>query len=285
MNANDHTSYGEQVQRALDTLFKKAKSVDEFEYACTLLRIRGYEDVGWDPLVETSQLVNDLMGLIGGPLKDITRLRLALLAYCHVTEVDAIYGILENMLLTTEGERCSVWPFSSLYQGRKKNLFSKPNPPSAKRVITFLKEHAVRLGEKDLVEILDAMFDEDVRNSFFHSDYVIHKSEYRTREGRFTRSNVIKQSIELSDLSDLINRGLTFYQTFMDVYWRHIKSYEQPKLVEGRFVADGTTRVPIQLMATPEHGLHGFRTPPSEGSGARGGEIEDPRIENGLTKD
>lgn len=35
-------------------LFNQARSADEFEYVCALLRIRGMEDEGWDPLEETS---------------------------------------------------------------------------------------------------------------------------------------------------------------------------------------------------------------------------------------
>jgi len=80
----------------LDSLFTRARAKDEFEYVCALLRIRGLEDAGWDPLEETQSLYRDLVGLMDGPLRDDTRLRLGLLLYCHLIEVDAIYGILEN---------------------------------------------------------------------------------------------------------------------------------------------------------------------------------------------
>ena len=36
------------------------------------MRVRGMEDVGWDPFVETHQLVTDLMTLINAPLVGYT---------------------------------------------------------------------------------------------------------------------------------------------------------------------------------------------------------------------
>jgi hypothetical protein len=36
--------------RIFDDLFVRARQADEFEYACALLRVRGMEDFGWDPL-------------------------------------------------------------------------------------------------------------------------------------------------------------------------------------------------------------------------------------------
>jgi hypothetical protein len=53
----------EDVKSRLCMLFAVAKAKDEFEFACTLLRVRGMEDVGWDPFQETQQLVDDTMSL------------------------------------------------------------------------------------------------------------------------------------------------------------------------------------------------------------------------------
>jgi hypothetical protein len=48
-----------QLTEIIDGLFAQAKAADEFEYACALLRVRGVEDYGWDPLVGTKQLFNE----------------------------------------------------------------------------------------------------------------------------------------------------------------------------------------------------------------------------------
>ena len=50
--------------RDLDALFQRAKATDECEYICSLLRIRGEEAAGWDPLWESHAAIRDFVGLI-----------------------------------------------------------------------------------------------------------------------------------------------------------------------------------------------------------------------------
>ena len=54
MALDDFSFTPEEAHARLSILFEAAKSADEFEFGCTLLRVRGLEDVGWDPFVETS---------------------------------------------------------------------------------------------------------------------------------------------------------------------------------------------------------------------------------------
>jgi hypothetical protein len=100
---NEARSNPTRPEPVFEALFCKAKEKDEFEYACTLLRVRGLEDPGWQPLDETQALFDDLSALIAGPLRDDTRVRLALLLYCHLIEVDAIHEVLDNMVRVTGG--------------------------------------------------------------------------------------------------------------------------------------------------------------------------------------
>lgn len=248
---------------ALDSLFTKAKLEDEFEYVCALLRIRGMESPGWDPLRETNMLIEDMCGLIEAPLRDYTKIRLILLTYCHLVEVDAIYGILKNMLRVLEGQRCSVEPFWEQYRSKVKGTKSRLEgviPPSAKTVITNICEHAHKLGESNTANLLEQIFNDNVRNAFFHSDYTLHKDEFRSREASFRKNNVVSSSMKISDLVDLANKALAFYQAFMQCYQTHIKSYTEPKVVTGRILNDETVRAKITLLADPQRGIYGFES-------------------------
>jgi hypothetical protein len=130
------------VARIITELFATAKTVDEFEYACTLLRIPdGMEDAGWDPLFETRYLVRDVGSLLETPLNTYSQLRLVLL-YAHLTEFDAIYHMIENLLRVHRGERYTSDPFQDLYSRRRDEPRYAWRPPSAARVVTRLKEHA-----------------------------------------------------------------------------------------------------------------------------------------------
>ena len=249
-----------EIRRALNSLFNRARAADEFEYACTLLRVRGLEAPGWDRLEETQALTQDLLALLQAPLQPHTRVRLGLLLYCHLTEVDPIYIILDNMLRAIDGDRYSMDPFHALRRGSV--------PPSASRVVTALCAHARRSRRRKLAEILEWEFNDAVRNAFFHSDYILHDAEFRSTEGMFVQPDGTRSPVLTFDqLQDLINRGLLFYQVFMDVFVRHIFSYERDKPVEGRFAADGSA-VPITLRANPERGLYGFESTSQPGSGA-----------------
>jgi hypothetical protein len=242
----------------LEQTFLAAKQKDEFEYVCALLRIRGMEDAGWDRLEETATLVREMLSLAEAPLLVHTRARLGLLTYCHVVEADAIYEVLDNMLRTIEGERCSIDPFADLYRKKKPSKgrpFGVSIPPSAKEVIKSLCEHARRVGDDELAALIDGMFHDGVRNAFFHSDYILYKDEFRSREAALGTQG--RHSLTLQELGDIINRGLGFYEAFMQVWRDHKCSYKESKIVEGRFRADGGL-MPLRLLVHPTHGVYGF---------------------------
>lgn len=243
---------------SLEQLFRAAKQRDEFEYVCALLRIRGMEDAGWDRLEETSTLVREMLSLADAPLLPHTRARLGLLTYCHVVEADPIYEVIDNMLRTIEGLRCSVDPFHELYRRKKPSEarpFGQSIPPSAKHVVERLSEHARQAGQNRIAELLVWMFHNGVRNAFFHSDYILYKDEFRSREAAVGMQG--RHALTLEELGDIINRGLSFYGAFMQVWRDHKRSYKESTIVEGRFRADGGL-MPVKLLVHPTHGVYGF---------------------------
>jgi hypothetical protein len=244
--------------RIFNDLCGRAREIDEFEYACALLRVRGMEDFGWDPLEETAALFNDIGSLLEAPLTDYARVRLGLLLYSHLTEVDAIYQILGNMIEITAGERYVMDPFHDLYRPPDRPRYEQ-YPPSAKRVVERLKERATARGFDELVSLVDWFFNDAVRNAFFHSDYVLYRDEFRSREATFVGADGIRSpSMKIVEIVDLINRSMVFYQAFIDVYEKHRGSYREDKQVRGRIGADGSEQ-DVTLLASEERGLYGFR--------------------------
>src|SRR5881628_166660 len=86
------------LETVLRPLFEKAKSVDEFEFAWCLLRIRGIEAPGWNPWLESRTLIQQMAALLQAPIADDLHLRLLLFLYCHVTEMDDPYDFVFNLL-------------------------------------------------------------------------------------------------------------------------------------------------------------------------------------------
>lgn len=242
-----------------DQLFTKAREADEFEYVCALLRIRGVEDAGWDPLEETHRLYNDIGSLMEAPLNDYARIRLGLLLYSHLTEVDAVYIILANMVEITAGERCSMDPFHDLYRTRGSGPMADRIAPSARTVVNRLKARAAERGCDELPQLLDWFFNDAVRNAFFHSDYILHGDEFRSRGATFTdQNNVRTAALKLNVILDLINRSAVFFHDFMSTYDAHRLSYKDGKVVSGRIAPDGSYE-DVMLLVHPTGGVYGFR--------------------------
>ena len=83
-----------------------------FEFVCVLVRASGIEDAGWDAWYESQAILNDLQGLAKlelpsdkFPEANPTRLRLVLLSYCHVTEMNLPYSLLANLLRLRIGRK------------------------------------------------------------------------------------------------------------------------------------------------------------------------------------
>jgi hypothetical protein len=246
----------EAVRDRLRALFEAAKDVDEFEFGCTLLRVRGMEDAGWDPFVETAHLVEDLMGLSVGPLRVHARVRLGLLLYSHLTEVDAIYSMLANLTRVIGGERYVIDP---LREAAPKNRKGEPQFLSTPALVRALREMLDSAGHKSVSELIDWFFVPGLRNAFAHADYTLHENVFRSRSEYFEVGGILSPEVDLELVANIVNRALGFYGEFIEEYERQRRGYRSNKVVLGRFA--GEEPAPIELLADEKRGLYGFRSP------------------------
>lgn len=257
----------EQVNPAalIAELFRRAKEVDEFEYCSTLLRIRGMEDAGWDPMHESWELAQQLMALQNAPLEQGLKFRLALFLYCHLTEMSDIYSIPANMLHVLAGRRYSMSPFlHGLKQGER-----QPSSPSgkARRIKALSIEHDM----EDLGEVFETMLVKEVRNAFYHSDYILTNESLNIRHGEgVVIGNIRDNRVPYTWLLPRIQLGINTTLAVLNQTLDGIQSYTEDKVVQGRVAPEGGW-LPIQLTTHPEHGLVGFKSPPDqELAGAQG---------------
>ena len=197
----------DEVGARLRGLLQTAKAEDELEFACTLMRVRGMEDLGWDPFVETQQLVADLTNLIGQSLVPYTKVRLGLLLYSHLTEVGSMYEILANLTRVIARERYAIDPFFDHYPRNRKG---EPQFLSTPGKVRVLKEMLTAVGHPAVVEVLDWFFNASVRNAFAHADYTLHEGWFRARSER-SCSAASRARAPLAALADLLDRAMAFY--------------------------------------------------------------------------
>jgi hypothetical protein len=259
MALDDPTIDAEDVRARLHGLFDQAKETDEFEFGCTLLRVRGIEDAGWDPFVETAHIVEDLMGLSVGPLRVHAKARLGLLLYCHLTEVTAIYSVLGNLTRVVSGERYVLDPF---LRAAPKNRKGEPQFLSTPLMVRTLRSMLKETGHKAVADLFDWFFIPGLRNTFAHADYTLHEDKFRSRSEYFEVGGIRTPEIRLEMVADIVNRSLTFYGEFIEEFETQRSSYGSNKIVLGRFA--GPEPAPIELLADERRGLYGFREPRGE---------------------
>jgi hypothetical protein len=241
-------------EAALEPLFARAKSVDEFEFACALLRVRGLEDAGWDPLEESNRLTEDLAAVIQSPILPAFRSRLILFLYCHVTEMDDLYNIPANLLRVCAGERFVMHPFAGELSPDGKTA-DKPIS-KAKRV----RELAVAGGFDDITALYDYFLVNRVRNAFFHSTYTLVDDAFRITAGPgVTIDRVTSARVPYDWLLPRMETAINLSTYLVESLIRHRRSYTSNKVITGRLGPDGGV-IPVELVGGDE-GLVGFRTP------------------------
>jgi hypothetical protein len=252
----------DEVQPRLHDLFEAAKQADEFEFGCTLLRVRGMETAGWDPFVETSHLVEDLMALIGAPLVGHTKVRLGLLLYSHLTEAVTIYAVLGNLTRVVRGERYVMDPFLDAYPRNRKGEPQASTPV----IVRALREMLTETGHAPVSELFDWFFVSGLRNAFAHADYTLHGDKFRCRSESFEVGGILTPEISLDLIADILNRALGFYGAFMEEYEARRRGYRSNKIVLGRLAGDEP--IPVELVADETRGLYGFQSPPGDEHGS-----------------
>ena len=252
-------------QKLMDTyqcfvrVFDDAKSKDEFEYCCALLRIEGMEGPGWDLLQESHTLLKQVLSLADSPISTDFRTRLLLLAYCHAIEMDFTYNIIANMFKISQGETyCSNW-FDKQLQSNDKPLIY----PLEK--IQKIHQWAQSPDQKKIAETLKEMHLPDVRNAFDHSGYVIYENKFRIKGGILSKRGepTPPKQYRMEELIPHIELGINIALMLINLTFNCIQSYKENKKIRSRL----TENDPIfetELITEPGHGLIGFQSIPKQ---------------------
>ena len=200
----------EDIINYLDSIFFKAFNKVPFDVLCTVLRVSGMQDAGWDPFEESTQTLDDLnwLSLKAKERSQKAIWRIALLQYCQLVEMSAAHDILANLLRVINDEPFIKQPFFDKIRD-KKNSSWYTIPPSATTKFKRIREYAERAKEQQLVDLVNGFFDDEIRNAFSHSDYIITEDQFR-----ITESGVGKV-LQLTQLSDKINLAFDFYRALI----------------------------------------------------------------------
>jgi hypothetical protein len=240
----------------LRPLFEKAQSTEEFEFCCTILRMRSLECPGWDPLRESYSTMEQLLEAIESPIDPLFGVRLTLFLYCHATEINDIYNIIANLLRISKGtgERFSTTPFiAGLHQSKKTVNYPYPK-------VLRIAEWATEAKFEVIGETMKFFMVKQVRNAFMHSDYILYEDSFNIRYGEgVIIDEIITREVPFQWLLPRLETGINFVLATLQLVEEFIHSYKEEKIVEARIWPDNKSNK-MKLIVDSMGGLKGFRS-------------------------
>jgi hypothetical protein len=209
-----------------------------FEFACTLIRASGLQDTGWDSYYESLALLEDLKQLQlieldpnNFPFPEVTRARLALISYCHVTEMNFPYELLANLIRLHLGKKYCMNPLAHLMRPitRKVNgiqVIRGIKMPSPDKNIKEIELLSAQAGIPEVGVALREIYDPVIRNAVYHSDFVLHDKSMRLLSDlRLSKKGDRTSIIPFDELGEVINDAFAFHSALIQLYKRSCHSF------------------------------------------------------------
>ncbi|MCJ7804216.1 hypothetical protein MUP35_00575 [Patescibacteria group bacterium] len=221
-------------------LFDKAQNKSDFQFIFTLLRFMGIQGPGEDPYENSLETIDALME-IEKKIEGRAKLNVFLWVYGHIIESSEPYEIIANLLHVCAGETYRTFN----YPYKKTNYGYRPQSPTAK--INHLEKLAEVVKMPFVLEPIKEIFDKNLRNAVFHSDYSVYKGEVFINEPRRIYSK--------GEVLILINKALAYHEAMKNLIKSYTKSYNKPKIIKTSpgFSPDPNERA--QVIVRKNHGV------------------------------
>jgi hypothetical protein len=219
-----------------DDSFNEAHRV--FEWACTMVRVTGMKDTGWDSYTESIALLEDFTQLMNldlpgdrFPHPRNTQVRLALIAYSHMIEMSVPYDLLANLLRLRLGMKYAIEPLAHLNRirdvkvnGVKAKKLMKASP-SAK--INEIDDLSKKAGMPEVGSALRGIYNNTIRNAVYHSDYAIHDDSMRLLSDHLysKRDKVFTPLITFDEVAEVTSEAFAFHSALLALWRRQRKLF------------------------------------------------------------
>lgn len=240
-----------ELTEELKRLFQTAKKNDESEFIQVLIGFNGMGDQrALTHLYESREFIKDIKSLMQANPNKHSRTRLALLLYCHIFEMDELYNIIGNLLRISIG----------LQQRYIPDLYNKHNqePLTPTDKLLRLRKIAKQCRFEELVNGINTLYSNKIRNAFFHSAYSLIEDDFCIVKGEGIKiGNLLHKVLSIdSFLIPKINSSINFIESFFALIDESKLQYKENKIVQGRF----PDPQPIMILGDPIKGLIGFQS-------------------------
>jgi hypothetical protein len=235
-----------------DRLAQVAKHVDEAQFILALLSVRGIQGAGWDPYATTIDGIKAATQLHNEAEDRLAARHLQLWIYGHIVEASVPYELIGNLAQVAVGEAAVMDPF--------RNLGTRPSPG---RKIAQICEWADQAGNEALSHLLPQIWDAELRNAVFHSDYAIHGDEIRLPG--------VGQSRSLEEVALLTGKASAYHDGVLGARRFHLESYTEPKRVRGGSITPANSDEELMIIVREGAGAVGLKDTLTAADRAAGG--------------
>jgi hypothetical protein len=138
---------------------------------------------------------------------------LQLWIYGHIIEASEPYEILANLLAISQDDTFRTERFPS----------QNGHPQSPGRKIKRLEEAAKTANLPGAVSPMREVWNRELRNAIFHSDYSVHGSEVRFKKDGYPHAYGHEEVLTL------INRAIAYFDALRFLHAVYVSSYTEPK--------------------------------------------------------
>lgn len=196
-------------------VFLSAFNQCEFSSLLTIFGVRGIEDAGWNPYKSSVQIIQSLIEQ-NDNIKDYTAQKnLHLWIYGHVMEASEPYEKIMNFLDIITGEQFNALKFPPNKRG---------NPQTPGQKIKTIVDKAKKLSFSEIEDIYDEIWDRELRNAVFHSDYCLFGDEVRIRSPYKIYSQ--------DEINKLVNYAYAYFQVIDELLKMFVGQYTEPTVIE-----------------------------------------------------
>ena len=163
--------------------------------------------------------------------------------YGHAVEASEPYELLANLIDISQGGLFRLMRFPPRKDG---------GPPSPGDKIKKLEQAAKSAGMDGVVIPMQEVWNNNLRNAIFHSDYSLHLGDVRFKKLRARKDGTLKEKVFVyknDEIVILVNWGLAYFRALQLLRSYHIGLYTEPKEIAGdpRVLNDPNARAIVMV--------------------------------------
>lgn len=226
-----------------DELFTAAKRMNELEFLFCLFRVRGFQNAGWDPYQTTLESIPPLLDCATTIQNDTAARHLHLWIYGHIVEASEPYELLANLLEVARGRH---YAWNTNFPAKKSGAPQSPGEKTRRieklGIAAKLPNTAIPLKE---------VWDRELRNAVFHSNYVLYGSEVRILNPSRTFSD--------DEILTLVNRAVAYHSALAMIFKLAIEAYDEPTTIPTSPHFRGDSELRWRIVVREGYGVAGVK--------------------------